>query len=959
MELERLKVTVETNLKDFNTKMNSMKKQMGYFKKSADDMSKGVQKSTSGISKAIKGIAISVGIAKLASFSKSCLDLASDLQESTNLVNTVFPNMSKQIEDFSKSAYKSAGLSETMAKKYLGNFGTMAEQFGFTESEAYKMGTALTQLTGDVSSFRNISQDEAYTKLKSVFSGETESLKELGVVMTENALNQYAMANGINKTVDSMTEQEKVALRTRFVMDKLSMANGDFVRTSDSWANQVRMLSLQFDSLKANLGAGFIIVLTPVIKMLNALLERLVALSNGFKTLIQSLFGISAGGNNAPPLSDSLGLGDMSKSLGGVNKGVNGLGNGLKKAGKEAKKTAKEIGGLAKFDNVNTIKTTTADDDTDSGSDISSGLMGGLSDIPIGLNTSKADSQIAELSDRVKRLFEPFQEAWDNQGQNVIESLKYSFDSILQLVKDIGTSFEEVWTNGTGEQTCEYILSIFSQIVGAIGDISTGLDEAWTKNDNGTQIVQNIWDVINDILYIINDMGKAIESVWNEIGQSVCDHTIEAIKGISELLKHIGDKFKEIWDNGGRYCFEQIVEFGGRVYNILCDIVKDGLVPFGEFLADILTPVIETVRNIVGGIFDAVNDFLDMLDGSPVLQGLVDVILSISTAIIVVLGVLKAFDGILTFIEIVKNGIGVITTLFSMLCNPIGIVIAIVGALILVGYELYKHWDELCAFCSEIWESISNTFSSAWEYICELCSYAWESIKGFFQGFIDWFGEAFKNNWFSNFGILGGIFEGFLHTIDNIWNGIKKIFGGIIEFIKGVFTGNWEQAWNGVKNIFKGVFDTLVGIAKAPINAIIGFLNGMIGCLNKAIEGLNSLSIDVPSWIPGIGGKSFSLDIPTIPKVSYLAKGGIVDKATPCVVGEAGKEAVMPLENNTGWITQLANDIVQRGNIGGNNEAKFELTQPIYIGGEYLTTEVIRGIASIKKQTGVNPITTI
>lgn len=117
----------------------------------------------------------------------------------------------------------------------------MANAFGFSEKESYKMSTALTGLAGDVASFYNISQDEAFTKLKSVFSGETETLKDLGIVMTQTALDQYALANGFGKTTSAMTEQEKVALRYAFVQQQLQNATGDFSRTSDQWANQIRI----------------------------------------------------------------------------------------------------------------------------------------------------------------------------------------------------------------------------------------------------------------------------------------------------------------------------------------------------------------------------------------------------------------------------------------------------------------------------------------------------------------------------------------------------------------------------------------------------------------------------------------------------------------------------------------------------------------------------------------------
>lgn len=130
--------------------------------------------------KAGAALAGAFAVKKIADFGKSCLDLGSDLTEVQNVVDVTFPNMSAQVDKFTQSALKASGLSETMAKQYTGTFGAMAKAFGFNEKQAYDMGTALTSLTADVASFYNLSQDEAYTKLKSVFTGETESLKDLG-----------------------------------------------------------------------------------------------------------------------------------------------------------------------------------------------------------------------------------------------------------------------------------------------------------------------------------------------------------------------------------------------------------------------------------------------------------------------------------------------------------------------------------------------------------------------------------------------------------------------------------------------------------------------------------------------------------------------------------------------------------------------------------------------------------
>ena len=184
-----------------------------------------------------------------------------------------------------------------------------------------------------------------------------------------------------------------------------------------------------------------------------------------------------------------------------------------------------------------------------------------------------------------------------------------------------------------------------------------------------------------------------------------------------------------------------------------------------------------------------------------------------------------------------------------------------------------------------------------------------QEIIGILQSVDDFLQGVFAVDWTNIFGPgLGNILNVFFANVSNIWNGIKQIFEGVINFIQGVFTGNWQQAWEGVKQIFSGVWGTFVGIAKAPINAVIGLVNGLIGAINKAIGGLNSLKISVPDWIPGIGGKSFGFNIPSIPSIPYLAKGGTVLHGN-AIVGEAGPELltvgpggtrVQPLTNSGG-----------------------------------------------------------
>lgn len=324
------------NTKDFQKalgKTDSLAKKAG---RQLEGSFNGAGSSLGGLTSAVKGFGIAAvaafAVDKVVAFSKECINLGSDLTEVQNVVDVTFGSMSKQVNEFAKGAINNYGLSETMAKKYMGTFSAMSKAFNFSTAQAYDMSAALTGLSGDVASFYNISQDEAYTKLKSVFTGETETLKDLGVVMTQNALDAYALANGYGKTTSKMTEQEKVALRLAFVQEKLALASGDYSRTSGQWANQVRTLTLQWQQFKATVGQGLINLFTPVIKVLNWVLAKLQVVAEAFKKFSEFVTG-----KTGEDTSD--GLGGIIGDLADLEDGTGDLGDKVEDTAKKVKKS--------------------------------------------------------------------------------------------------------------------------------------------------------------------------------------------------------------------------------------------------------------------------------------------------------------------------------------------------------------------------------------------------------------------------------------------------------------------------------------------------------------------------------------------------------------------------------------------------------------------------------------------
>lgn len=227
-----------------------------------------------------------------------------------------------------------------------------------------------------------------------------------------------------------------------------------------------------------------------------------------------------------------------------------------------------------------------------------------------------------------------------------------------------------------------------------------------------------------------------------------------------------------------------------------------------------------------------------------------------------------------------------------------------------------KIWDDILEpiitpfleMCSWLWEKhIKGLVKEVGDFIGELVNGALEIWNKFIHPIVMWIVDKLSPV-FSFLGqLVAGVFGTIVGVISDVVGGIIKALKGVIEFITGVFTGNWKKAWQGIADFFGGLWDGIVGIFKGVINVVIDVINAIIA-------GINKLHWKVPDWVPVIGGSDFGFNIPKIPK---LAQGGIVDRPTYAMIGEAGKEAVMPLERNTGWIDQLADKLADKvGGIG-------------------------------------------
>lgn len=509
-----------------------------------------VEKSVNGLASAAKkltGILVAAfAVDKIVQFGKEAIELGSDVAEVQNVVDVAFGDMSYMVEDFADKAITSFGMSELAAKRTASTYMAMASNMGVTQQQAAEMAITLAGLTGDVASFYNISQELADIKLRSVFTGETETLKDLGIVMTQANLEAYALANGINRSFQSMSQSEQLILRYNYVLDQLSLASGDFVRTQDSWANQTRILSMQWQEFMSIIGQALIQVLTPTLKMLNNIVTSLIGMANALNAAISAIFG---GASNQIQQTQT----EVSGVASGIESAVENQ-DALTDATKETNKAQSKS--IAAFDEIN--KLSSASSGTSSASGSGGAISGGMT-------------------------FAATVEEPTNGGALIafFERLKAAIDPTWQALQNLWIELQRV-----GSFTGQALVDFYNNFLVPVGTwvFGEGLPRFIDAMANGLALIDfqrindslnNLWDSLSP--FAIN-VGEGLLWFWenvlvplgtwvgNEIVPRFLDNLSTAIDILNQIIELAKPAFEWLWDT----FLKPIAEFtGGMILAIL------------------------------------------------------------------------------------------------------------------------------------------------------------------------------------------------------------------------------------------------------------------------------------------------------------------------------------------------------------------------------------------------------
>lgn len=977
---------------------------LGINQKSFQKQMKGLEKTTK---KTFQTFSVAIGnmvangvqraISGLGNFITSSLEAGSDVAELANVVETVFPSMSSEVESFAKTSLEQYGLIEKEAKNFMGTYGAMAKSFGYTEQEALKMAKAITGLTGDVSSFYNKSNAESYTKMKAIFTGETESLKELGVVMTEAALNEFALQKGMTKTVNKMTEQEKVALRMQFIMEKLSHTQGDFAKTSNSWANQTRILTGQWESFKTALGQGLINILTPAIQWLNVFMKKLIQLGEVFSAFTAKLMGKSSSGGSKGGV-----MGEVATAVGDANDAAGGMAANTAETAKAAKDAKKSLMG---FDELNVLQKPA--ESADSGA--SAGGLN-LDSLSLSSDATVDESSIAD-SPAMAKLREILAKFAQIDFTPLKESLQNLKDSFAPIVSTIG--------NG--------LLWVLENVLQPLAE--------WTIEDfipSFLNLLAGAFTVLNPLL---ESLGRIFQPVWEKFFLPIAQWTggviVSVLESLGTVLTNIGNWMSE--------------------HPAIVDAITVSIISF--FAAWKLTELMAFVQ-MSGGIVSALASITAAIKAGTVAKVVdkaetiyltalyaKDFVVSLAssaaafvknTASIVASTAAKVADTIATTAATVATtawnvcaGIAsaVTTALgaaFTFLTSPIGLVIVAITALIAIGVLLYKNWDEISAWCKETWakikSAISEAVTKAKEIVIEVfdtikgviekvvngvkdfISSAFDFIKKIFETYvnawktvittvfdaikkaIEWYIETWKTIITTAFNfikdtisdvvngvsdVISRVFGTIRTTVSSIVDGIKNAVTSAFDTIKTKVSGVATSVKDAVINAFDGMKNTLKSIINGILGFIEGMVNGVINGINKMIGALNNIKVTIPDWVPGYGGKTFGLNLQKLSTISLprLAEGGFVRANQPrvAVIGDnkTQGEIVSPEDKMYEISRKAILDVLREFKAGTTTptQAQTQMAQIIVkLGEETLVNKIIKLINDESRRVGTSVI---
>lgn len=942
MTLEELKVIITAETAGLKKEVAGLKGQLGGVSSATQGMASKMNSAFS----AIKTSMAVYAIKKVADALIGCINTAGKTE--TALLG---------LERILTAQGRSFGQANSFIKQYISDGLVPLQDAIVTYKNLASRGYNDTQIQDIMTRLKDSASfgRQASLSLGDAVKTASEGLKNENSILVDNAgvtKNVAKMweeyADSIGKTRNDLTLAEKRQAEYLGIMQETKFQIGDAKAYTETYDGQVARLGATFTTIKTNIGEAFMPIATVVLPLLQSLANALVQITSYIASFVKALFGVSgtqkAGAGNAQAVANA-----NNNAAGAMDK----AGSSAEKAGKKAKKASKDAqGALASFDEVNQLSMNKGDSGSEDGGGDSSGggKVGGLSPVTMedtGLNTIPDEAQ--KMIDKIKGVFTdlgswfsgigilfspgietlktmfkqdfediktfliPLADAFEDIGNRWVQSINYripifaeSFNTIAEVLSAVhsqvfGTLVENaqpfadsvrqmfIAAFDFGDAIYQPMMTVFTQIVALVlpimGDLSSRILQVFFDLFNalsnvfvaGLQPLQTIVMIVfKNISQWLTENSQSIRDGVSKAFEDIQVRISDAINGISEeCIRIFGDLDKFFIENSG------LID---KTLTNTWDTIRDALKSTWTIISTTAFAIWDSLKEFFSKHIDEIHKKL-MDTWDVIAKGVMDVwnvILDTAKEI---------FNQLSDWFTENSNGIKeVLTKTWETIWDiirPIWTIISDVAKAV---------FDALAYFFKENSSKIADFIKSAWDLIWSIIKPLWELMLSVAKKI---FGdlEQFWNKWGKGIlDFLGGIFR----SLSDVFGGVLDTMSGLFKIFAGLFSGDWGKMWEGIKQVFKGIWEALGGIVKGALNVIIGVLNFFVDKINDI------LTINIPDWdiLPdSIQGKQFSMSIPRIP---YLAKGGITNGPTLAMIGEgAENEVVSPISK--------LNEIVTKG----------------------------------------------
>ena len=780
------------------------------------------------------------------------IDISSSLTEVENVVRQTFGQYENLINNFAKTSIEKFGMSELSAKQFASRFQAMGTALDIPQGKMANMSIRLTELAGDMASFYDVSQEDIAKSLQSVFSGTTAPMRRYGIDLTQATLKEWALKQGLDANISSMTQAEKAMLRYQYVLAHTTNITGDFARTADTWHNQITMLKENFKALGAVVGGGLINAFKPFIKVLNSVLQKVISFAEMVTNALGSIFGWkyeASKGAGISGLADDIGsasdgMDDLSNAAGNAGKNTGGIAKNAKKAKKEIQQATRAFDEL-KVISKQSKDNTSGSGNKGSGSGSGSGAGGGTG----------ADGGLVQ-TDTIFKKFKSKIKDLEQLGESISGALinamkKIKWEKVYAKAEGFGRGLAK-FLNGLfkGQKGTTLFGETGKLIANSLNTVLHGLDSFGTTF-NWKQFGNSIADGINK--FFQNFDFALLAKTLNSWAQGAFDTVTTALSKIS---------WKDVWNGAKEFLSNLDVKTVGIIIGALTikkilglHLAKTALDIIGTSISkeiagslasrlgveiaanEGISAVLSTaLSKKIGGAFatlgTTVSAGVKALFGSGAAESALSFISPVAKAITGIGSVaIGAFTAISNFVTMLKNGfswlnealmlVGVTITavgavILGVAAAPAAITAGIVAGVATAAVVVKDHWKEIkgifskagdwfntnvikpiSGFFKGLWESVSGFFSSLWKDI----SGVWKTVSGWFNTNVIFF-QGFSKR-------VGQIFEGLWIIVKAVWIVVSDWFKSkVIEPIKK----NFELLKSAVSTAFKVLWTTVKSV---------------------------------------------------------------------------------------------------------------------------------------------------